>query len=123
MAYIEFNDVIKAYGSGETLIHALDGASFSVERGQQGVGQGAVLRHPGEQAGQTVPLHQAEGRVGVGEPRPEGAQQDQPQAHQPPQSGSDPPRSSAQQGPQCQDSQYQPPGMAVPTVYQWKVSQ
>ena len=30
MAYIEFKDVIKAYGSGETLIHALDGASFTV---------------------------------------------------------------------------------------------
>ena len=41
MAYIEFNDVIKAYGSGETLIHALDGASFSVERGELAVILGA----------------------------------------------------------------------------------
>src|SRR5699024_1101682 len=38
--------------------------AFPVERDQQGVGQGAVLRHPGEQAGQTAPLHQTEGRVG-----------------------------------------------------------
>lgn len=41
MAYIEFNDVIKAYGSGETLIHALDGATFEVERGELAVILGA----------------------------------------------------------------------------------
>ena len=41
MAYIEFNNVIKAYGSGETLIHALDGASFEVERGELAVILGA----------------------------------------------------------------------------------
>ena len=41
MAYIEFNDVVKAYGSGETLIHALDGASFEVERGELAVILGA----------------------------------------------------------------------------------
>mgnify|MGYP007076912842 CR=1 FL=1 len=28
MAYIEFKDVIKAYGEGDARIHALDGASF-----------------------------------------------------------------------------------------------
>ena len=33
MAYIEFKDVIKAYGEGDARIHALDGASFTVERG------------------------------------------------------------------------------------------
>ena len=32
MAYIEFKDVIKAYGEGDARIHALDGASFTVER-------------------------------------------------------------------------------------------
>lgn len=41
MAYIEFNDVIKAYGSGETLIHALDRATFEVERGELAVILGA----------------------------------------------------------------------------------
>ncbi|WP_144743513.1 ABC transporter ATP-binding protein [Enorma burkinafasonensis] len=41
MAYIEFQDVIKAYGSEETLIHALDGASFAVERGELAVILGA----------------------------------------------------------------------------------
>ena len=41
MAYIEFQNVIKAYGSGETLIHALDGASFEVERGELAVILGA----------------------------------------------------------------------------------
>ncbi len=34
MAYIEFKDVIKAYGEGDARIHALDGASFTVERGE-----------------------------------------------------------------------------------------
>ena len=37
MAYIEFKDVIKAYGSGGGEIHALDGASFTVERGELAV--------------------------------------------------------------------------------------
>ena len=41
MAYIEFNDVIKAYGSGETEIHALDRASFTVERGELAIILGA----------------------------------------------------------------------------------
>ena len=41
MAYIEFNDVVKTYGSGETLIHALDGANFEVERGELAVILGA----------------------------------------------------------------------------------
>ena len=41
MAYIEFKDVIKAYGSGDTLIHALDEASFAVERGELAVILGA----------------------------------------------------------------------------------
>ena len=34
MAYIEFKDVIKAYGEGDARIHALDGASFTVEQGE-----------------------------------------------------------------------------------------
>ena len=33
MAYIEFKDVTRAYGSGGAEVHALDGASFEVERG------------------------------------------------------------------------------------------
>ena len=41
MAYIEFNDVVKAYGAGDTLIHALDGANFEVERGELAVILGA----------------------------------------------------------------------------------
>lgn len=41
MAYIEFRDVIKAYGQGEAKIHALDGASFSVERGELAIILGA----------------------------------------------------------------------------------
>ena len=41
MAYIEFKDVIKAYGEGDARIHALDGASFSVERGELAIILGA----------------------------------------------------------------------------------
>ena len=41
MAYIEFKDVIKAYGEGEARIHALDGASFTVERGELAIILGA----------------------------------------------------------------------------------
>ncbi len=41
MAYIEFSDVVKAYGSGAAEIHALDGASFTVERGELAIILGA----------------------------------------------------------------------------------
>ena len=41
MPYIEFDNVVKAYGSGTAEIHALDGASFSVERGELAVVLGA----------------------------------------------------------------------------------
>ena len=41
VAYIEFNDVVRAYGEGSTLIHALDGASFAVEKGELAVILGA----------------------------------------------------------------------------------
>ena len=41
MAYIEFSDVMKIYGSGEAEVHALDGASFEVERGELAVILGA----------------------------------------------------------------------------------
>ena len=34
MSYIEFNNVVKRYGSGAAEIRALDGASFSVEKGE-----------------------------------------------------------------------------------------
>ena len=37
MAYIEFNNVTKEYKTGETSIKALDGASFSVEKGEVAV--------------------------------------------------------------------------------------
>ena len=37
MAYIEFDHVVKAYGSGATEIHALDDASFAVEKGELAV--------------------------------------------------------------------------------------
>lgn len=41
MAYIEFNDVVKSYGAGESQINALDGANFTVERGELAVILGA----------------------------------------------------------------------------------
>lgn len=41
MAYIEFGDVVREYGSGDALIRALDGASFEVERGELAVILGA----------------------------------------------------------------------------------
>ncbi len=41
MAYIEFTDVLKVYGQGEAEIHALDGATFAVERGELAVILGA----------------------------------------------------------------------------------
>ena len=41
MPYIEFTDVLKVYGQGEAEIHALDGASFTVERGELAVILGA----------------------------------------------------------------------------------
>ena len=41
MAYIEFKDVIKAYREGDARIHALDGASFTVERGELAIILGA----------------------------------------------------------------------------------
>lgn len=41
MAYIEFSDVMKIYGSGGSEVHALDGASFEVERGELAVILGA----------------------------------------------------------------------------------
>ena len=41
MAYIEFDDVVKSYGSGDAEVRALDGASFSVERGELAVILGA----------------------------------------------------------------------------------
>lgn len=41
MAYIEFTDVVRSYGSGATQINALDGASFVVERGELAVILGA----------------------------------------------------------------------------------
>lgn len=41
MAYIEFSDVTKVYGSGDAEVHALDGASFEVDRGELTVILGA----------------------------------------------------------------------------------
>ncbi len=41
MAYIEFTNVLKVYGQGEAEIHALDGATFAVERGELAVILGA----------------------------------------------------------------------------------
>ncbi|MEE1371897.1 MAG: ABC transporter ATP-binding protein [Parolsenella sp.] len=41
MAYIEFDHVVKAYGSGATEIHALDEANFAVEKGELAVILGA----------------------------------------------------------------------------------
>ena len=41
MAYIEFSNVVNTYGTGDTLIHALDKASFEVEKGELAVILGA----------------------------------------------------------------------------------
>lgn len=41
MVYIEFNNVVKTYGAGESQINALDGANFVVERGELAVILGA----------------------------------------------------------------------------------
>lgn len=41
MAYIEFNNVVKTYGTGDAEIRALDGASFAVEKGELAVILGA----------------------------------------------------------------------------------
>lgn len=41
MAYIEFNNVVKTYGTGEAEIHALNGATFAVEKGELAVILGA----------------------------------------------------------------------------------
>ncbi|MCF2621754.1 ABC transporter ATP-binding protein [Collinsella tanakaei] len=41
MSYIEFTDVLKVYGEGNAEIHALDGATFAVERGELAVILGA----------------------------------------------------------------------------------
>jgi len=51
MAYIEFRNVYKEYGSGETVIKALDGADFIVEKGELAV----ILGSSG--AGKTTALN------------------------------------------------------------------
>ena len=51
MPYIEFAGVVRAYGAGSTLVHALDGASFAVEKGELAV----ILGQSG--AGKTTALN------------------------------------------------------------------
>ena len=51
MPYIEFADVVRSYGAGSTLVHALDGASFAVEKGELAV----ILGQSG--AGKTTALN------------------------------------------------------------------
>ena len=51
MTYIELADVVRAYGAGSTLVHALDGASFAVEKGELAV----ILGQSG--AGKTTALN------------------------------------------------------------------
>ena len=51
MSYIEFTDVLKVYGEGNAEIHALDGATFAVERGELAVILGASC------AGKTTALN------------------------------------------------------------------
>ena len=51
MPYIEFADVVRAYWAGSTLVHALDGASFAVEKGELAV----ILGQSG--AGKTTALN------------------------------------------------------------------
>ena len=68
MAYIEFSDVVRSYGEGTAKINALDGASFSVEKGELAV----ILGQSG--AGKTTALNilggmdrATSGRVVVGD--------------------------------------------------------
>ena len=63
MAYIEFDNVVKRYGSGATEIRALDGASFTVERGELAVILGA------SGAGKTTALNILGGMDGASEGR------------------------------------------------------
>ena len=51
MPYIEFADVVRAYGAGSALVRALDGASFTVEKGELAV----ILGQSG--AGKTTALN------------------------------------------------------------------
>lgn len=51
MPYIEFADVVRTYGAGSALVHALDGASFAVEKGELAV----ILGQSG--AGKTTALN------------------------------------------------------------------
>lgn len=51
MSYIEFNNIVKEYHSGDLAIRALDGASFEVERGELAV----ILGSSG--AGKTTALN------------------------------------------------------------------
>ena len=51
MAYIEFQNVIKEYRTGETRIRALDGAEFTIEKGELAV----ILGSSG--AGKTTALN------------------------------------------------------------------
>ena len=51
MPYIEFADVVRAYGAGSALVRALDGASFAVEKGELAV----ILGQSG--AGKTTALN------------------------------------------------------------------
>ena len=67
MPYIEFADVVRSYGEGSAQINALDGASFSVEKGELAV----ILGQSG--AGKTTALNilggmdrASSGRVVVG---------------------------------------------------------
>lgn len=41
MSYIEFNNIVKSYNTGESAVHALNGASFCVEKGELAVILGA----------------------------------------------------------------------------------
>ncbi len=51
MPYIEFSDVVRSYGEGSAQINALDGASFTVEKGELAV----ILGQSG--AGKTTALN------------------------------------------------------------------
>ena len=41
--FIEVKNAVKQYGKGDAAVHALDGASFSMEKGASGSGKSTLI--------------------------------------------------------------------------------